>query len=271
MRVRIFAFIKNEQHLLERWLDHIISFCPGWCIHIIDNKSDDDTIDILQEYKKNYGIHTYTCPDFSQKGDLITEKILRYKSQPGLSIPLDGDEFISLYDKETNTVCTNGDTIKDYLNDIYYNSPAGIYRTAGWLNSVPEQETYSDPVKDITKFRWELTDKNLCKKIVRTEDFKSIDLGYHTAISYNREFVQTNIAYLHYHDTGRDRRMKRCEEIIKKHGLDIDTIRKQIKPKGDKPIQTGNNFSGVMRVNEYLDSNNWEYNTSDKFDLVYRW
>ena len=64
MPVRIFTYIKNEQLLLEDWLNHHGEIVPWWAIHVVDNNSDDNSLEFVKQnfpqvklisLDKNYG------------------------------------------------------------------------------------------------------------------------------------------------------------------------------------------------------------------------
>lgn len=261
--VRIFAYIKNEAHLIEDWLNHHGSIIPWWGIHVYDNYSDDGTYDILLKYKKKFNINVYRHDTFKQKGDVITEKISTYKNQPGISIPLDGDEFICVWDNNTESVITDCSKIKTELNSLH--GVSEIYQTQGWLNCIPERELYTNPVHEMDKFNWSLRDSEMCKKFFDNKMFKSVDLGYHHGTSTNNRRHKSNIVYLHFHDTGRERKRSRCIDIINGHGIPMDTV---LQRKESQSMVTGKQFDGVGRVNEYIDIDNWKYEpVGDNYDV----
>lgn len=262
MYIRIFSFIKNEIHLIEPWLKHHGPLVNWWGLHIIDNGSTDGTTMILNRYKKKYGINVYHHDDFINKGRIITEKIKKYKNQPGVCFALDGDEFISLF--QNNKVNKNILDIKNYIKTIY--NTGDIYCTKGWLTCVPEQPEYTDPVKQINKFKWELTDRNMCKKFVKNNNFISYDLGHHQPKSTTMQYIDTDIAYLHYHGCSKSQRKVRCEELIVQHGMKLETIQQQIVDKG-KIGFVKKHFAGRDRVQEYMNINNWKYEPTDNFDV----
>jgi len=259
---RIFAYIKNESHIIRDWLNHHGSIVPWWAIHVYDNNSTDGTLEILQEYKENYGINVYSHDVFIEKGDVITNKIAQYNKQPGISIPLDADEFICMWDGMGNRVVTCSDTIKKYIATLP--DDGEIYMTRGWLNSVPEKKNYDHPVHEINKFNWDLTDSGMCKKFFRNGTFKTVDLGYHHGTSTNNKQHQTDIVYLHYHDTGYDRKRARCEDIINGHGIPMNLIEQRIQ---NNDLITGGQFDGVGRANELININQWEYKPVDSCDV----
>lgn len=263
MYLRLFAFIKNEDHIIRDWLEYHGQIFPWWSIHIYDNKSTDNTYKILCDYKAKYGINVYQTNNFKHKGNIISSKISGYKNQSSICFPLDADEFITLY--QDGIICKDPSTIKEYI--ISLPEHGEIFNTKGWLSACPERELYNQPVRQIDKFKWELTDRSCCKRFFRSSTFISTDLGFHTGKSVNNNIVDTEICYLHYHDTGKSRRIRRCEEIITAHDIDINTIKERIAPRGTVPNFVESSFNGVSRVNEYINQNNWLYDTVTDHDI----
>lgn len=254
---RIYTFVKNEELLLTTWLDHHLTIVPGWAIHIVDNDSTDKTTQILDQYKHDHGIHIYKYSDYKQKGNVMTEMISRYKKQPGLSIPLDCDEFVILF--KDGKVIKSGDAISDYLSSLELNY--GHYKTKGSLNSIPEQTKYKDPLKEIDKFYWEWTSPEMCKKFYSNETFSKTDHGNHHSGNKNMRSATTDIAYLHYHDIGFDDLKRRCELNIKGLGCDISSIK----------ADTRETFIGVDRCKEFLTLDRSNYKPVQKWDVTFSW
>lgn len=265
MLVRLFTYIKNEQILLPKWLDHHLSIVPGWSIHVVDNNSTDDTLKILQKYKTKHGINIHHHDDYRLKGQVMTQHILKYKNQPGISIPLDGDEFVVLM--QGKSVCSDGSIIKNYLEDLP-TDPA-YYRTRGCLNSVPIQESYTDPVNQITTFKWEWTEPNRCKKFYSNATFTTTDHGNHTTRGQKKGTgYDTDIAYLHYHDTGRDNMRHRCELNITGLGIDIDKL---VADQNNGTMIDKLKFTGIDRTLELINLPDREYTASAEWDVKFKW
>lgn len=262
MFTRLITYIKNEELLLQHWLDHHLSIVPGWCIHVIDNDSTDSTPNILKEYKKSKGINLHTHNDYKLKGEVVSTLINRYKNQPGVTIPLDGDEFLILY--QNNQVNKTGLDIRDYINKLPTNT--GIFETLGCLNSIPEQPYYDDPVKQITKFKWKWQSPDMCKKFYSNQTFKSTDHGNHHGLSNSHVVTKTEIALLHYHDTGMEAYKARCEQDIDSLGIDLDIIKQQLIEGNQK--RAPRTFPGHEKVNSYLNIKNWVYESANDYDVM---
>ena len=74
MRVKIFTMVKNEDDIIEDWINYHGKIFGYKNLHIIDNYSNDDTYNILLKYKSK-GIHIYREHDYKIKGILLTRLI----------------------------------------------------------------------------------------------------------------------------------------------------------------------------------------------------
>ncbi len=87
---------KNEDDILEKWILYHSSIVGIENIHLIDNGSNQKSLDILDKYK-NKGLNVYYRDDYKKKGDYIYELIsINNKIHRHIAIPLDIDEFIGM-------------------------------------------------------------------------------------------------------------------------------------------------------------------------------
>lgn len=267
MHVRIFTYIRNEQLLLEDWLNHHAEIVPWWAIHVVDNNSDDDTASILQQYKDDKGINVYTHDDYKQKGQYLSELMSRYSEQDGLLIPIDGDEFMVMY--KNNHITSTGWRIHDYLHGLPRNG--SMYSTRGNLDSIPEHENVTDPLSQIDKFQWRWVSQKMCKKFYHNKTFKSTDHGnHHGTCNNNKNYIPTDIAYLHYSNTGPVHYKARCEMDIESLDIQLNVIKQQLAERGEDAVKSMGNYVGRDKVNAYLNINNWTYEPVSEFDVKFK-
>ena len=257
MNVRIVTYIKNEQLYIEKWLKHHLEIVPGWFIHVFDNNSTDGTKEILEYYKNREGIRVTSHDNYLQKGEAVTQYIRKFKDHPCVVLPVDGDEFVALYDNE---LIVDGKVIYNYLSTLP--KIVGKYRALGWLNSIPEKENYDDPIREITKFKWEGTDIKDCKKFFYSSSFISTDLGFHRGNCTDKSVLDTNICYIHYRDGGKNIFKKRCIQDIIGLGYDINDINSLVN------AQYGG--IGSDKIKSYLQLNEIKYNETDEYDIAFQ-
>jgi hypothetical protein len=256
MNVRIVTYIKNEQQYLERWLKHHLGIVPGWYIHVFDNNSTDDTKDILDHYKNKEGVRVTTHDNYLQKGEVVTQYIRKFENHPCVVLPVDGDEFVALYD---GALTVEGEKIYDYLSRLP--RIVGKYRTLGWLEAIPEAESYIDPIGEITKFKWAGTEIKDCKKFFYSNSFVSTDLGYHRGNCKDKSIQNTDICYLHYRNGGKKIFKQRCIQDIRGLGYDVDDINNLIKSQ--------HNGIGSDKIKSFLQLNDIEYSETSDYDVEF--
>lgn len=105
VKVKIFCMQKDEEDILEEWIIYHAYLFGLDNIYLIDNLSGPKSIKILKKYEA-LGLHLYTRPDYSKKGNYLYELINQTKNECDLAIPLDIDEFVAVVDiKNMSTQC----------------------------------------------------------------------------------------------------------------------------------------------------------------------
>jgi len=266
MYVRFFTYVKNEITMIEEWLNYHSQITKPYLIHVVDNGSTDGTLDVLNHYKHKRGINVYHHDDYTLKGEFLSSLMIKYKNQPGLLIPLDGDEFMTLY--FDNKLTNNVDRIIAHLKQLPKNS--GVYKTRGTLFSVPEKEVNENPFEEITKWRWKWNTDKMRKVFFNNRGFKQTDHGNHNGKSELEATSLTNIVLLHYHDIGRRAYKLKCEQDSSGLGLNLDVLKSQLAEPGQNK-GSSDYFAGVEKVNAYVNMNNWKYEPVDKADVIFKW
>jgi len=250
MLIKIFTMQKDEDDILEDWIEYHSKIVGYENIYLIDNYSNIKCIDILKKYKNK--INIYTKPDYSKKGDYIAELIK--ENLCDIAIPLDLDEFIGYHDKSfsigTNYVNINLDT--NYVNIIIElnNLPEyGRYSFLYYLTSSNTEIYYNNPIKEITKFH-KIDNGINNKKFFRGNSLISLDHGNHNGVVKNlntNDICKTKLFLYHYHFRGVNKLIQKCKNDILglkliKNINDVSELKQAIK----------NNIHGSHNIKTYL-------------------
>lgn len=184
LSIEIIAFIKNEEFLIEQFLNHHLKIVDK--ITIINNASTDNTINILNKYTNNDKINIINCSDpFKCKAEVCTKVMLDSKCD--LLIPMDADELI-MYD-DGLSLSLDAPYIRQYLQHI--NNFEQKYKIRRVYNKHPGASN-----------DFEIQKSNLQKIIFLRSAFVETDTGFHHGKTKNNKSpldVHTlDISYLHY-------------------------------------------------------------------------
>jgi len=267
MYIRFFTYIKNEIKFIEQWLNHHASISTWYLMHIVDNNSTDGTRELLEHYKNTKGINVYDHDNYIKKGEFLSSLMIKYNKQDSILIPIDGDEFVTLY--FDGKITRSPSRIAEYLKNL--NTTPGVFETRGALFSRPETRETTNPFVDIKKWDWKWTDSKMCKKFYPSKHFKSTDHGNHNGIATNKNRLRTDITILHYHDIGYNDYKRRCEQDITGLNINLDILKNQLASEGQMSKGTNLYFAGREKVNSYININNWVYEPVEKYDMKYCW
>ena len=244
MIIKIFTMQKDEDDILEDWIEYHSKIVGYENIYLIDNYSNKKSIDILDKYKNK--INIYKKPDYSKKGDYIAELIK--DNLCDIAIPLDLDEFIGIDNKSiSNTLdISNIENIIKELNSL---PEYGRYSFLYYLTSSNTEIYYNNPIKEITKFH-KINNGINNKKFFRGNSLISLDHGNHNGIVKNlntNDVYNTKLFLYHYHFRGINKLIQKCKNDILglkliKNINDISELKQAIKK----------NIHGSHNIETYL-------------------
>ena len=116
--IKIFTMVKGELDIVTDWVLYHGTIFGFQNLYIIDNLSRDGTWEELVRLKKKYNINICRLPDYKKKGEYMTLLIKTYCIRGDLAFPIDIDEFIVCYDKQTNTISCNKNNFKQIINSL---------------------------------------------------------------------------------------------------------------------------------------------------------
>ena len=247
--IKIILMTKNEKYLIKQWIQYHGEIFGYENLYIID---DSDDIDVLNYYKSiSYlPIHIYNNNNnLNNIINYINNIMTLIKNECDFMIKLDTDEFIGLYNNETNDVHIYKEIIRNSFNKLIVNGYK--YKCSYTMNSLPletnnnslEYTFFSQP--HYTKF----------KTFFYSKTYLYCDLGSHTGnvISrYENHENDTNIMIIHYHNQSFKNYVENCKKAVISHNyINInDNIGTQI---NKLSLLSKNNTKGsIHKIQIYL-------------------
>lgn len=201
VKITICTMVKNEDDIVRKWIEYYGNIFGYGNLYIIDNYSTDKTYEICEEYVKK-GIHLLREPDYELKGIYMTH----YKNHThcDIFIPVDIDEFICYYNKNTNLVSKDKDKILNYLESLF-NGKKGIFKM-NYLNPINtnnadnlDKFTHGIVVdyKDMAKTF--IINKNVDKNL-------TFDHGNHYKTN---SYILSDLLLIHFHSRSHEQDLKK--------------------------------------------------------------
>ena len=218
--VKLFTIVKDEVDIVKDWIIYHGSMF-GWNnIHIIDNYSTDGTYEVIQEFKDL--INIYREPDYKQKGEYMTRFIQTHSyGNDKLAFPIDIDEFIVYYDKDSNSKEISID--KQLINNYIHNLPACRVYKANYLNPILNNHNESERIVVELDYSNYNDMGSLAKSFIDTRYFNgSIDHGNHLQCN---DYHLTKIALVHYHFRNSEQIKKKIYNNVIGLGYDMNSLK----------------------------------------------
>lgn len=276
-KIKLFCMQKNEEDILDEWILYHSYLFGIENIHIIDNNSSNESLEILHYYQK-MGLNIYTLDDYSKKGDYICDLIKQNMDDCDIAIPLDIDEFIGLHQKTIDNNNSYDKLIeknkmlifenlpelflscdKDLILKEFSNLPKhGRYAFKHYLTSRNNKMDYDCPIEDVINFDLVNMEnhfgKNCNKKFFWAKELLSLDHGNHygKVKNYHQlEFISTDLILFHYHHRGIRKLIEKCKNDILglKHVKDINNC-KELLDKIKQGVPGSHNISTYLKYYE---------------------
>ncbi len=219
MIIKLFTMVKDEIDIVEDWLKYHGTLFGYKNLYIIDNMSSDGTFEKLQEYKSK-GIFLIQKSDYKLKGEYMN-KLINHPNcgDYDIAYPIDIDEFIVYYDKETETILpfrtvTYFNTLPmsntvfktNYIQGLISNDSDTGYTRATIESELGLYDDYNDMAKSFfNKHRW--NDK--------------IDHGNHYKTS---NYFLTDLCLVHYHCRNLEQMKKKVINNVNGLGFDATNM-----------------------------------------------
>ena len=211
-RIVVVCYQKNEDDILDYWLDYHSEIFGEENVMLLDNYSDDPkvlrTLDVWED--RGVRILREQGP-YIDKGMLILNATKKYFPDAAMLVPLDIDEFITIYNYTKISYYANPMISKRAMKDRlkrYVKLPYECYGLCKYYSSVSTD--VDDTVESIRFFTRSSFSRAQCKKMFKLENVTYLDHGSHKVNSDVRCQNLNTIGILHYHNRGARRTVDRA-------------------------------------------------------------
>jgi hypothetical protein len=215
--VKIVLMTKNEKYLIRQWIQYHGEIFGYENIYIIDDSDDVEVLDYYNSISKTFPINIYfNNPNLNNIVNKINEVMDCIKGDCDFMIKMDTDEFIGVYDENTNDVTISKEIIRNTFNKLIVNGYK--YKCSCAMNSLP-LDSKDNPL-DYVYFTQPF--KTSFKTFFNSKTHLYCDLGSHVGkvISpYEEENKEneTNIMIIHYQNQNFYRYIDNCKKAIVSH------------------------------------------------------
>ncbi len=217
--VKIFTMVKDEVDIVKDWVlyhGYIFGFKN---LYIIDNFSTDGTYQLLNNLKKKHSINITRLIDYSKKGEYMTA-FVKQICKNELGFPIDIDEFIVYYDKQTNKINCKQSSIINYINSL---PNIGIFKMNYIWNKLTNIEGYTNAATDCNTGYYS-DYGNQAKTFFRSNLFRgNIDHGNHY---HCNNYLLTKLCLVHFHHRNLEQMKKKIINNVKGFGHDVNNLSK---------------------------------------------
>jgi hypothetical protein len=235
MIVKLFTMVKDEIDIVEEWIQYHGTIFGFHNLHIVDNNSTDGTLDILKKYTSN-GVKLFHEPDYRRKGIVMTQLINDPRcGKYDIAYPIDIDEFIVYYDKQSNTIDPN--RVYSYMKTLLTDKNLLLQKDnifkANFITSMISNNSATGYNKAVIEAQWgEYCDmKTMAKSFFNKHTWKGlVDHGNHC----NTEtYILTDLCLVHYHSRNLEQHRRKVINNLKGLGYDYLnlSVLKKVPPK----------------------------------------
>lgn len=241
MKVQIITMVKDEDDIIENFINYYGKLFGYNNLFIIDNLSNDNTYDICLKYKQSHNINLYQKDDYKKKGVYMKQIILEnLNNNYDFFIPLDVDEFLVLY---KNNCIQYGDKIINFLKKIENKDDKII--GINYIYPLIERKDYKDAIKEM-KYAGKPEPKNIKGLLINNNLINNnltIDHGNHL---WHYSKIETDLCFIHYHVRFLEQYIKKITNNYIGLGYDCSSIEKIKETINNNNLNNGNHHQLSM-------------------------
>ena len=245
MHVKIFTMVKDEEDIIEYWINYHGSIFGYRNLYIIDNMSTDGTYEKIMKYKP-LGIQVFRETDYKEKGVYMT-KLIKNKQigHYDIAFPMDIDEFVVHYDKTNNNI--NPEFTKKYVDEVLVNdfNKYEVFK-CNYIETIlttNNNNGYNNALLETEYGRYN-DYKNMAKTFFNRRKWNGVlDHGNHY---YSEQYKLTDLCLVHYHCRNMEQMKKKIINNVK--GLDYEVDLEYLK----NVIKENPNAHGSHHINNMI-------------------
>jgi hypothetical protein len=206
--MKIFTMVKGEADIVKDWVLYNGNIFGFNNLYIIDNYSLDGTFQILLNLKQKYNINIIRLEDYKKKGQYMT-KLMKSFCINDFGFPIDIDEFIVLYDKKTNKISCDKNSILNYIKSL---PQLPFYKMNYIISKILNDNGYSRATIEATHGEYNDVGSG-AKTFFNTRLFKGeIDHGNHYRTN---KYLLTKLCLVHFHERNLQQMKKKIYNNVK--------------------------------------------------------
>lgn len=190
VKIIVATMVKDEDDIIEEWIKHYSKIFGYENLFIIDNYSSDNTFEICQKYLI-HGLHLERQDNYKLKGDYMTR--IKNENPCDFFIPVDIDEFITLYNEKDGLKC---DGIIQYFEYLMQNHSRNLLFKMNYI--MPTRTNNDLPILKQFTHGSILDYGSAAKTFIQSSINNNIkfDHGNHF---HTNDYILSDLYLIHYH------------------------------------------------------------------------
>jgi hypothetical protein len=216
MNIKLFTMVKDEVDIIREWIlyhGYLFGFNN---LFIVDNFSTDGTFEEINKFA-SVGVNIFREKDYKQKGIIMTT-LIKTHCHNEIAYPLDIDEFVVHYNKDTKCISVDKTFINNYINNL---PKTAIYKTNYIIGKITVNDDNNNFMDNITCGIY-VDYGNAAKSFFNSQLFNGeIDHGNHFITN---NYHLTELCLIHYHHRSLNQMKKKIYNNIVGLGYDINNV-----------------------------------------------
>lgn len=246
MKIVVATIVKNEEDIVEYWIQYYGGLFGYENIYMIENYSDDSTYEICKKYIPK-GIKLERKKDYKLKGTYMTTYKNNIKCD--FFFPVDIDEFIVFYDSNKTSHSDKNVSylnIIPYLNTLKKKNPNKILFKMDYIQ--PIRTNYKKTIQCFTKGTINRSMGKWAKTFFNnngSSDYMKYIIDHGNHMPYNN-IGWSDLYLIHFQKRSHDQYIKKIKANVSglNYNVDLNSLKKMLK--------NNKNCDGHHHVRKYI-------------------